>query len=224
MSKKSRTHKIRGLYATFIVIIGVCIVLFVLNVVSPAEPLYLSGLSEQTKDYGVIVTDLHSSTPLYTAEHPIQGLSEGLSGTANISRFDVHVMSDDIDRLYPSGGTWCTVLQVFSVLSAVAMTILIVMALVSFYVNVRRGKVFPKKHIKWLVWAGVLMIAMSLSMDVSTAIEQTLAAKLLRGSDWQPAVNYSIHLTRILFGLTMIFTAELFYIGRDMQEDQELTI
>ena len=68
------------------------------------------------------------------------------------------------------------------------------------------------------------MILMSLGMDISTYIERTLAYDLLQQTQWVPAVKVSIHVTRILFGLTIIFMAEVFKIGREMQEEQELTI
>ena len=83
---------------------------------------------------------------------------------------------------------------------------------------------FPKKKIRWLTWIGILMIVMSLSMDISIWIEQGLAAKLLAGTEWEPSTAIAIHTTRLFFGLTIIFMAQIFYIGREMQEEQELTI
>ena len=115
-------------------------------------------------------------------------------------------------------------LQIICVLAGTAMTVLVVMALISFYIYTRRGKVFPKKNITWLTWAGVLMIFMSLGMDIGTWLERSIAFDLLQHSQWVPSAKVSIHITRILFGLTIIFMAEIFKIGRDIQEEQELTI
>ena len=224
MARNNAIRKLRTLYAILIVIMGGCIALFIFNVVSPAEPLYLSGISETTKDYGVIVTDLNSSDRLYMEQHEIEGLSEGLSGTANVSRFNVNLQSDDPERLFSNGTYWCIALRIFGSLCAIATTVLVVMVLVSLYVNVRKGRVFPKRHIKWLAWAGALMIAFALCIDASTCIEQSVAMHLLEGSSWQPQATYQIHITRIIFGITILFVAELFYIGRDMQEEQDLTI
>ena len=176
------------------------------------------------KDYGVIITDLHSSPGLYRQSHDVDGLPEGIEASATVRSFDVNITSDDSRQLDSSKARWCMWLQVFCVLAGIAMTILIVMALISFYINVRRGKVFPKKNIAWLAWAGVLMIVMSLGMDVSTYLEQSLALELLADSTWEPQVTVQIHHTRIVFGLTIVFMAEIFKIGRQMQEEQELTI
>lgn len=224
MGKRSRIARLRTLYATFIGIIAVCIVLFFLNVISSTDPLELHKPLDERHDYGFIITDLNSSTPLRHEGHTIEHMPDGIKATAHISRFDLNVAADDAELLHSSSASWCWWLQVFSVVAGLAMIVFVLMALISFYVNVRRGKVFPKRHIKWLVWAGVLMIAMSLSMDASTWIEQAIAFDLLKGSEWTTAANFSINLTRIFFGLTIIFMAEIFYIGREMQEEQELTI
>ena len=201
-----------------------CIGLFFLNIINPADPLLTVQADGHDKDYGVIITDLHSSPGLYRQSHDVDGLPEGIEASATVRSFDVNITSDDSRQLDSSKARWCMWLQVFCVLAGIAMTILIVMALISFYINVRRGKVFPKKNIAWLAWAGVLMIVMSLGMDVSTYLEQSLALELLADSTWEPQVTVQIHHTRIVFGLTIVFMAEIFKIGRQMQEEQELTI
>lgn len=224
MAKKAAITRIRTLYAIFIGVMVMCIGLFFLNIINPADPLLTVQADGHDKDYGVIITDLHSSPGLYRQSHDVDGLPEGIEATATVRSFDVNITSDDSRQLDSSKARWCMWLQVFCVLAGIAMTILIVMALISFYINVRRGKVFPKKNIAWLAWAGVLMIVMSLGMDVSTYLEQSLALELLADSTWEPQVTVQIHHTRIVFGLTIVFMAEIFKIGRQMQEEQELTI
>ena len=224
MAKKAAITRIRTLYAIFIGVMVLCIGLFFLNIINPADQLLTVQADGHDKDYGVIITDLHSSPGLYRQSHDVDGLPEGIEATATVRSFDVNITSDDSRQLDSSKARWCMWLQVFCVLAGIAMTILIVMALISFYINVRRGKVFPKKNIAWLAWAGVLMIVMSLGMDVSTYLEQSLALELLADSTWEPQVTVQIHHTRIVFGLTIVFMAEIFKIGRQMQEEQELTI
>ena len=214
----------RTLYAIFIGVMTVCIGLFFFNIINPADPLLQVPQEGQDKDYGVIITDLHSSPELYSQSHDVDGLAEGLEATATVRTFDVNITSDNSQMLDASKARWCMWLQLFCILAGIAMTILIVMALISFCINVRRGKIFPKKNIAWLAWAGVLMIVMSLSMDVSTYLERTLALDLLADSSWKPQVAVQIHHTRLVFGLAIIFMAEVFKIGREMQEEQELTI
>ncbi len=204
MAQKSRINRLRTLYTIFIGVIAAFIALFILNVVTAADPIGVSGLGEQSKDYSITITDLQRK-PVSDDIIAVDGLGDSLSAHVSVNRYEVTIASD-------------------SALAFLAMLVLVVMTLISLYINVRRGTVFPKKRIRWLTWAGVLMIVMSLSMDVSIWIEQSLAATLLAGSDWEPSTAMQLHTTRIFFGLTIIFMAQIFYIGRDMQEDQDLTI
>ena len=71
---------------------------------------------------------------------------------------------------------------------------------------------------------GILLVVSSLCTDTSTYLERTLALELLRDTAWMPEAHYTIHFTRIFFGLTLIFLSQIFRIGRELQEDQELTI
>ena len=224
MAKKGTITRIRTLYAVFIGIIALCIGLFFLNVFTAADPIEMANLGDSNGDYGLLITDLGSSPQLYQRDFAVSGLPDGLSAKAKVSRFDVGISADDMQSLPSGKAMWCMWLQVFCVLAMAAMVVLLVMAIISFYIYVRRGKVFPKRNITWLTWAGVLMIAMSLGMDLSAYLERSMAFDLLCGTDWVPAAPVSIHITRILFGLTIIFMAEIFKIGRDIQEEQELTI
>lgn len=224
MAKKATITRIRTLYAIFIGVIALCIALFFLNVFTSADPIEVANLGEEKSDYGMLITDLRSSSKLYQQNFTVDGMPDGLKANAKVSRYDIGIVADDMEALPTSKASWCMWLQIVCVLAGVAMTVLVVMALISFYIYTRRGKVFPKKNITWLTWAGVLMILMSLGMDIGTYLERSIAYDLLQQSLWAPAAKVSIHITRILFGLTIIFMAEIFKIGREIQEEQELTI
>lgn len=224
MAKKATITRIRTLYAIFIGVIALCITLFFLNVFTSADPIEVANLGENKSDYGMLITDLQSGPKLYQQNFDVDGLPEGLSANAKVSRYDIGIVADDMEALPTGKAAWCMWLQIVCVLAGTAMTVLVVMALISFYIYTRRGKIFPKKNITWLTWAGVLMILMSLGMDIGTYLERSIAFDLLQQSQWAPAAKVSIHITRILFGLTIIFMAEIFKIGRDIQEEQELTI
>lgn len=224
MAKKATITRIRIIYAIFIGVIALCIALFFLNVFTSADPIEVANLGENKSDYGMLITDLRSGPRLYLQNFDVDGLPEGLSANAKVSRYDIGITADNMEALPTGKAVWCMWLQIICVLAGTAMTVLVVMALISFYIYTRRGKVFPKKNITWLTWAGVLMIFMSLGMDIGTWLERSIAFDLLQHSQWVPSAKVSIHITRILFGLTIIFMAEIFKIGRDIQEEQELTI
>jgi hypothetical protein len=68
------------------------------------------------------------------------------------------------------------------------------------------------------------MLVISLCHDLSTYLERTLARDLLAGTQWQPQAHYTVHFTLIFFGLTIVFLSQIFRIGRELQEENELTI
>ena len=70
----------------------------------------------------------------------------------------------------------------------------------------------------------VLLVLLSLSIDTGTYLERRLAADLLKDTQWMPQVRYTLHFLRIFFGLTLIFLSQIIRIGRELQEEQELTI
>lgn len=223
MAKNSRIARIRTLYAILLAVVALFIALFILNVVSAADPIGVANFGDQSKDYGILITDLQR-TPKEGQQTVVATLNDSLTATVRPSTYDVTIASDDEQILSSGKVTWCFILQLVSVLAFVVMIVLVVITLISFYINVRRGKVFPKKNIRWLTWAGILMIVMSLSMDAATWIEQSLAATFLAGTEWEPTTSTPVHIGRIVFGVTIIFMAQIFYIGREMQEEQELTI
>ena len=226
MARKATITRIRTLYAIFMGVIALCIALFFLNVFTTADPIEVANIGDNKSEYGMVITDLYSAPQTYQHDYTVDGLLDGLDAKAFVRNFDINFtfMSDDMQVIPTSKAAWCMWLQLFCVLAGIAMTVLVVMSLISFYIYTRRGKVFPKRNITWLTWAGILMIMMSLGMDISSYIERTIAYDLLQQTQWVPAVKVSIHITRILFGLTIIFMAEIFKIGRDIQEEQELTI
>ena len=72
--------------------------------------------------------------------------------------------------------------------------------------------------------AGILLVAISLCVDTGAYLERTLARDLLAGTEWQPKASFTIHFTLIFFGLAVIFISQIFRIGREMQEEQDLTV
>lgn len=223
MAKNNRIARIRTLYAILLGVIALFITLFILNIVSAADPIGVMNLGDQSKDYSILFTDLQR-TPKEGQQISVSGIDDSLTVMVRTSTYDVSVSSNNEQLLSSPKATWCYLLQFFSIMVFVALIILVVITLISFYINVRRGTIFPKKNIRWLTWIGILMIVMSLSIDISTWIEQSLAATLLAGTDWEPTTDMPLHIGRIVFGLTIIFMGQIFYIGREMQEEQELTI
>ena len=108
MAKKATITRIRTLYAIFIGVIALCIALFFLNVFTSADPIEVANLGENKSDYGMLITDLQSGPKLYQQNFDVDGLPEGLSANAKVSRYDIGIVADDMKRTSPgSPGPVC---------------------------------------------------------------------------------------------------------------------
>ena len=219
MKNNNITH-VRALYGLFGGIMLICLGLFFSHIFYAEEEPLVGNLTAFNSRYAFTVTDLRSSAQLYAVEQPIEGVPDGLSAHAHVNRFDVDCYTDDElvgsdPRLH-----WATALQLFGVVALAAIVVLVVVALIS----AKQGRVFPRKCVALLTVMGVLLVLLSFSIDTQTFLERRLARDLLAGTQWVPQARYTIHFTRIFFGLTIIFLSQIIRIGRELQEEQELTV
>lgn len=227
MKTRNKIQRIRILYGIFISIMGICLGLFFLDILKSEEPLLTEKIENQmpqNHNFGIAVTDLHSGNDLYMAAHEVDGVPEGISVRTHVSRFDVEMYADDIERIHNTKMHWVFALQMFASAALACIVVMSIIVLVSLYRNAKCGKVFQKKNIQWIRFIGVLLIALSLSVDLSVYIERLAVLEVIQNTLWEPKVEFTLHFTRIFFGILIVFVAELFNVGFDMQEEQELTI
>ena len=222
--KNKNITRVRVLYGLFGGILLICLGLFFSRFFSAVEEPKVGSLDDFATRYAFTVTDLLSSAPLYAVEHPVEGLPEGVTAHAHVNRFDIDCYSDDQKVADGSSLSWAMGLQVAELLSLVAILVLMVVALVSFYRSAKRGRVFPQKCVTLVAVIGLLVVVGSLCADMRTFIERRVVYDLLKGTEWVPQARYTIHFTRIFFGLTVIFLSQVIRIGREMQDEQELTV
>lgn len=224
--KTNNIKRIRLLYSLFAGILLLCLGLFFFNVISAAEePISLPNNNKAVHgDYIFAITDLHATSELYNQEHIVEGTDSNMTAIAHVKSYVVDFfpssnISDNDSRL-----TCALYLQFFELLSFVVIIVLAIIVLVSFYRSTKQGRIFPTKQTSLLLVIGLLITASSISIDTRNHLEHLVAADLLQGTEWKPVVFFGIHFTRIFFGLTVIFLSQIFRIGREMQEEQELTI
>ncbi len=223
--KTNKIKQVRGIYALFAGILLICLGLFFSNVIVSADDNQVAQIP-QTENYEhtFFITDLMAGEPLFAVTHPVEGVTGDLSARAHVSEYTVEFSSAEGEYANDPRATWIIILQWFSPLALLAIIVLAAIALVSFYRSSKHGQVFPMKQVSLLVVIGILVIAASLSADTRAFLERSMAADLLQGTLWEPNVAFILHFSNIFFGLTIIFLALIFKIGREMQEEQELTI
>ena len=222
MKNKSIAH-IRLLYLTFGGLLLLCVVLSLVHYISFEERLKIVPLDAPNTTYAYRITDLDASNALFSAEHHILNTPSGLTAHSHVNRFDVDFFSDDLHG-QKSRIVWSMVLQGLGTIMVIAIIVLVVIVLISLYRGSQKGDVFPHCSIKMLTIIGILQVAMALSVGTSIYLQRWIACDLLANTDWQPILEYPIDFTLLFNGLMLIFVAQLFRIGHQLQEEQELTI
>ena len=210
--KNNNIRNIRILYLLVAGVLILCLGLFFGDVMQMHERPRVAQFPDTDPTYAFRITDLVANDGIYLAERPVKNATDGVTAHTHIARYDVDIFTSD-DRIGRDPRiVWVMVLQGFGILAAAAILVLTTIVLVSFYRSAKRDMVFPARNIVLLTVVGILLMATSLALD------------LLQGTAWQPDVHFTIHFTRIFFGLTLVFMTQVFRIGRQLQEDQELTI
>jgi hypothetical protein len=216
--------QLKLLYYIFAGILLVCVALFVVGIVTTEENPQVGGLSTPNSPYAFSITDLQTDGPMHDMEQPIDLSGKSVKAHAHINRFDMDFYTRDESIRNDARINWIVALQIVQIACFIAVIILVVITLISFYRSAKRGHIFPEKKITLLLVIGILLVVSSLCTDTSVYLERTLALDLLKNTAWQPQAHYTIHFTRIFFGLTLIFLSQIFRIGRELQEEHELTI
>lgn len=226
MKIRNKMQRMWVLYGLFFGIVLFCLVLFLCNIVSTEDDYHMDDLERQfkkEKSYGLIISDLGRTDNLYKYDIPIYS-NEKREINARINTYDIMVRSDDKSEVSPKQINCVMVLQGVAIVSLLAICVLVVVLLISFFKAIKQGRVFHRRSVALLWIIGILMIVMSLSLDTATYIERNFAYQVLANTDWAPMHEYTIHITRLFFGLIVLFAAELLHIGYGMQEEQDLTI
>ena len=222
--KTNTIKNIRTLYLLFAGILLLCVGLFFSHILHNEEEPRVAHFPETNPTYAFRITDLNAASTIYNSEHNVTHMPDGITAHTHINQYDIDIFTND-DRIGRDPRiTWVFILQWLSILSTFAIFVLVVIILISFYRSAIRGQVFPVRNTILLTVVGILLIITTLSLDTGTYLERRVALDLLQGTPWQPDVHFTIHFLRLFFGLTLIFLAQIFRIGRQLQEDQELTI
>ncbi len=223
--KSNKIKQVRILYGLYGGILLICLGLFFSNVISSADDSQAAQLPQaEVDEHSFFITDLVANEPLYSISNPVEGTTPNLSARAHVSEYTVEFSSSEGDYANDPRVTWILILQWIAPIALLAIIVLACITLVSFYISSKHGQVFPIKQVSLLVVIGILVIAVSLASDTRAFLERQMAADLLEGTLWAPNAAFTIHFSNIFFGLTIIFLSYIFKIGREMQEEQELTI
>lgn len=226
--KNTKLRRLWVLYGAFFSIIVIMLSLFLADVLNTADYDDFAKFQAQQKSLELTTmssTNLKSGASEYDFDIPIHNSADSsIILTARVNEYDIAIAAQDEEKLRSPLVTVTIVLQYISLFCVILVFIFVFVILYQFYKSIKQGRVFQKKNIRWLTIIGLLVIVMTLTMDVARYLECQYVLQYLKDTSVVIDGKFYIHFTRILFGLLILFVAEIFKIGSDIQEEQDLTI
>ena len=226
--KNKKLQKLWVLYGAFFCIMMVLVGLFVSDAFNTADYEEFVQFKEKQESLNLATaksTDLRNGSSDYDFTIPIINPNDSsIIMTARINEYDITIATEDRDKLSSPLVYVTVILQFLSYICLVAIFIFVFIILYSLYKSIKNGKVFQKKNILWLRIVGLLLIVMTLCEDFARYFEYQYVQQFLANTSVVIDDKFYLHFTRILLGLLILFVSELFKIGYDIQEEQDLTI
>ena len=145
--KTNYIKHVRIVYSLFAGILLICLGLFFSNIISSEDTPQVGGIASGDYNYGFTITNLNAGSTLYNAEHPIQNTPDGVTAHSHISHFDMDFYTRDESIRNDARINWIVALQIVQIACFIAVIILVVITLISFYRSAKRGHIFPEKKI-----------------------------------------------------------------------------
>ena len=148
---RNKLRRIRVIYGFVASILLLCMGLFFFDVITAEDTEQIENIANGKygdHDFAFAITDLHSGSELNEEKVELESGREDMKMCTRVNKFDVEVYTD-IDEFEQWGEMrWAMVLQIMCVSLLLVVVVLTVIVLVSFYINLKKGKVFPSKNIK----------------------------------------------------------------------------
>ena len=116
---------------------------------------------------------------------------------------------------------------IFVVTSIIVITIVLIWILYMVYrliLNIRKGNIFVAQVAKYLETTGVLLAALYLYGLASSYILYLFCAKNIHLADYFIVFKNNSNIMYILTGLALMIISQIILMGKDLKEEQELTI
>lgn len=231
MEKREKKKLVRImwlLYGTFTVIMLLLIALFMMDFIDTADNHNLDKFKERQRSLDLVTvcsTDLRNADNEYDFNIPISGSADSsIILNARVNEYDISIAARDENKLESPYAIAAIVFQNISVVITVLVPIFIFILLYLFFKSIKKDRLFSKKNIRWLTVVGIAVIVKALAMDFSIYFETQYVLQYLTDTSVNINGRFHIHYVNILFGLFLIFIAEIFKIASDIQKEQDLTI
>ena len=144
--------------------------------------------------------------------------SNGQTYRVNMKKVDLEVPASGVHSYLPM------ILILSSALVAIIVAIWIVFLVFKLIRNIRKGEIFVTKVSKYLETAGILLSVLYLYTLVISYITTQYFIHNLHIADYYIVFKNECNGMYILTGLAMMMISQIILMGKDLKEEQELTI
>lgn len=122
------------------------------------------------------------------------------------------------------GSPWVYLFTLLSLTTYIAIIVLMWLIIRSVRRSICEEQPLEKSNVWRLRAIALLAVATDLIARTTNWLAARNAAEMLAGSDYQINTNFAIGFETLVVGLLILFAAEVLAIGRDLGEEQRLTI
>lgn len=235
---KNKTTYLKRLLAIYVAFFAVLLAWMTLEV----APEFSQGIQEGTQLGNELIAEWAQNTPqaIYHFETiPVNAPASALIETADSTRRVIsHTTSLSLEVYEPlgdhsvwwaafasiCGSPWIYALMLLGSLIYVVIIVLMWYIIRSVRRSIREEQPLAKSNVWNLRAIALLVIATDLIGRIVNWLVTRNAAEMLAGSDYQVNTSFNIGFETLIVGLIILFAAEVMAIGRDLGEEQKLTI
>ena len=148
---------------------------------------------------------------------------------ARVNAYDVLVAAKAPASAYTGKVVVSQLLSLAALACGIAVFLFLFKILASIKNSLKKGTVFSRKVVKYMRYLGVLVIATAIAMDVSVYLAHLNTIETLSACAPESGLSLAAgvpvdSVTELFAGVMIMFIAEVFALGYDIEEEQELTI
>jgi hypothetical protein len=171
-----------------------------------------------TKRHPYIGYEVNVEPRNYPNQKILLSKSDGQTYRVNMKKVNLEVPASDAHSYLPM------ILILSSALIAIIVAIWIVVLVFKLIRNIRKGEIFVTKVSRYLETAGILLSVLYLYTLVSSYITTQYFIQNMHIADYYIVFKNECNGMYILTGLALMMISQIILMGKDLKDEQELTI
>ena len=171
-----------------------------------------------TKRHPYIGYEVNVEPRNYPNQKILLSKSDGQTYRVNMKKVNLEVPASDAHSYLPM------ILILSSALIAIIVAIWIVFLVFKLIRNIRKGEIFVTKVSRYLETAGILLSVLYLYTLVSSYITTQYFIQNMHIADYYIVFKNECNGMYILTGLALMMISQIILMGKDLKDEQELTI